>query len=201
MVSEDSTCTRAFIDAAVKQAALMPQVEVLLIIAYNYAADAYISGFTYGDLRVHCLRANRDLMIDGLEFGKSDQAFVEIGEPRLDVMVRGDRVRVRVGGFDTFNPRTGNLSEGTKDNIDCWMIDTDYNENSFYARRFHFPGRDGDRQIARFLRAFKRVVDNDEVDAMRSLESTWFAKPSTGRIAVKIVTTTGVEMMAVRDIV
>lgn len=140
-------------------------------------------------------------MIENLQITSSDQAFVEIGEPDIQIdELENDHIVVKVIGYDTFNPRDGNLSEGTDEDIQCWMIDTNYDERQFYARRFHFPGKDGDRQITRFQRQLKKQIDDTEWRAMLSLTSTPFAKPATGQIAVRIITNTGVEMTTVKTI-
>lgn len=152
-------------------------------------------------MNIHCLRANRDLMIDNLQITSSDQAFVEIGEPDIQIeKTESGDIAVKVIGYDTFNPRDGNIGEGSEKDIQCWMIDTNYDEKQFYARRFHFPGKDGDRQIKRFQRELKKQIDADEWQAMLSLRSTPFPKPSTGQIAVRIITNTGVEMTTVKEV-
>jgi len=52
-------------------------------------------------------------MIEGLEIKETDHAFVEIGEPDVLLTKEGNLFAVEVRGYDTFNPRTGNLNEGT----------------------------------------------------------------------------------------
>ena len=80
------------------------------------------------------------------------------------------------------------------------MVDTNYDQLQFFARRFHFPGKDGDRQIKRFRAAMNRYINGTEWEAMLSLKSTPFPNPKSGQIAVRIVTNTGVEMTTVKDI-
>lgn len=200
MAPEDASCTSAWINHAANRAVEDVRIRALIIIAFNYEADSYRSTFQRGRLNVHCLRANRDLMIDNLQITASDQAFVEIGEPDIKVSELDDQISVEVTGYDTFNPQNGNLTEGTSKDIQCWMIDTNYDEKQFFARRFHFPGKDGDRQIKRFQRQFKKHIDQEEWKAMLSLKSTPFRKPRTGQIAVRIITNTGVEMTTVKSV-
>lgn len=197
---DDASCSSAWINHAASQAAEDPMIRCLLIIAFNFESDAFRASFVRGRMSIHCLRANRDLMIENLQITSSDQAFVEIGEPDIQIekFENGD-IAVQVIGYDTFNPRNGNIAEGTEKDIQCWMIDTNYDERQFYARRFHFPGKDGDRQISRFQKALERQIDIDEWKSMLSLTSTPFPKPNTGQIAVRIITNTGVEMSTVKE--
>ena len=198
---DDASCSNAWINHAASQASEDPTIRCLLIIAFNFESDAFRASFKRGRLNIHCLRANRDLMIENLQITSSDQAFVEIGEPEIQIEeLENDQIAVKVIGYDTFNPRDGNLSEGTDKDIQCWMIDTNYDEKQFFARRFHFPGNDGDRQITRFQQQLNKQINDDEWDAMLSLKSTPFPKPSSGRLAVRIITNTAVEMTTVKSI-
>lgn len=81
----------------------------------------------------------------------------------------------------------------------CWMLDTDHDGESFYARRIHFPGADNDRQIKKLLRELGKNADDVEQEALTAMRSAPFDPPGRGRIAVKIVTATGMEMTAVRS--
>ena len=47
-------------------------------------------------------------------------------------------------------------SEGGPEDVACWMIDTDHDGESFYARRIHFPGAGNDRQIKKLLKELGR---------------------------------------------
>ena len=200
ILPEDASCSASWISRAAHIAAADQSVGVLLIIAFNFESDALESDRKRGRLNVHCVRANRDLMIESLEHSKTDHAFVEIGEPDVQVSKYGEQLSVEVLGYDTFNPKTGNLAEGTSKDIQCWMIDTNYDQKQFFARRFHFPNKGGDRQIKRFQSALKKYVDNDEWKAMLSMKSTPFPPPATKLIAVRIITNTGVEMTKVVDL-
>ena len=51
------------------------------------------------------------------------------------------KLRVKVNGVDVFKPQTGEVVSDGADGIACWMIDTDYNEESFFVRQAYFLGR------------------------------------------------------------
>ena len=201
IVAEDSTCNLAFIRAAIEAALKDPRFEALLIIAWNFDPNVWEEEHSRKGLNVHLVRANRDLMIEGLEVSAKDRAFVEIAEPHVDVHWMEDgRIYVSVEGFDVFDPRTGNISSGGKSDISCWMVDTNFDGSLFHARLFHFPGKDRDKQITRFQRAFRKLIYRDEWDRMISHTSSPFPRPSTGRIAVRITTNTGDVMETVKVI-
>ena len=90
--------------------------------------------------------------------------------------------------------------EGKPTDIDFWMIDTDYDGKSFFARRIHFPQKSSDRQIKRLKAALGSRVDPAQWEYMESLTSAPFRRPGGGRVAVRIVTTFGDEMLCVRDV-
>ena len=80
------------------------------------------------------------------------------------------------------------------------LNDTNYDEKQLFSRKFYFPGKDGDKQIKHFKGERKKQIDSEKWQAMLSMKSTQFRKPTTGRITVRIITNTGVEMTTVRDI-
>lgn len=80
------------------------------------------------------------------------------------------------------------------------MVDIDHDGISFFARRIHFPGADNDRQIERLRRTLGRMVDQLSWDATLSNRSAPFSLPETGKVAVKIITTTGAEMSVVKNV-
>ena len=53
-------------------------------------------------------------------------------------------------GFDSYNPATGQVASHQRPNeIECLMIDTDYDGSAFFARGIHFPGQSEDRRLKR----------------------------------------------------
>ena len=145
---------------------------------------------------------NRDLMIRELSAETGHEAFVIIGEPDIRILddYPGGQIAVEVRGYDTFDPATGNAADGGPDDVACWMVDTNHDGESFYARRIHFPGADNDRQIKKLLKELGRNADDVEQEALTAMRSAPFDPPERGRIAVKIVTATGMEMTATRDV-
>ena len=112
------------------------------------------------------------------------------------------RISVEVLGYDTYNPSTGNVERGGAHDIDCWMVDTQYDGNAFYARRIHLPNSRNDKRLARLRRKLGKRVDPKLWESMQSTKSAPFRRPQgdNPRIAVRIITRTDVEMTVELDV-
>ncbi len=107
--------------------------------------------------------------------------------------------RVEVCGYETFDLANRNAADGGADDVACWMLDTDHDGESFFARRIHFPGADKDRQIKKQFKELGKNADQIEKQALTAIRSAPFDPPKRGQLGVKIVTTTGMEMTATRE--
>ena len=202
ILPDDASCSQAWITQALQKTAALHDPKKVIIFAFNFDSDALVDTPTQlGNVTAICLRSNRDLMISSLEHTKYDSAFVQIGEPDIQIEKVGEnQLSVEVVGFDTFDPQTGNLKSGDVKDIDCWMLDTNYDQTAFMARRIHFPNGAGEKQLQRYKKTLESIIEDDEWNSMLSTKSTPFDRPDTGRIAVRIITTTAVEMTTVKDI-
>ena len=103
--------------------------------------------------------------------------------------------QVIVHGVDIFKPQTGEVvSEGTN-GIALWMLDTDYNEESFFVRHAYFLGANDPYKALKTT--LKAEIDQEAWDSLYSDTSRPFAKPASGRIAVKVINHLGDEVMKV----
>jgi adenine-specific DNA-methyltransferase len=75
------------------------------------------------------------------------------------------------------------------------MIDTNYNEESFFVRHCYFTG--GQDTYARLKRALKSDISEDAWESLYCIESRPFPRPQTGKIAVKVINDYGDEVMKV----
>ena len=195
-VPDDRTAGIALIDTAAQTAARR-DFRKLVVIAFHFEADT--KNEQRGKLEIVLVRANRDLTIGELKSGKEDNAFVLVGEPDVEIIERaGGKLQVKIKGYNVYDPGSGNVRPGGKPaDIDCWMLDTDYDGKSFFARRIHFPAKSADKQIKRLKSALGSRVDPAQWEFMESLTSAPFRRPTGGRIAVRIVTAFGDEMLSV----
>jgi hypothetical protein len=104
----------------------------------------------------------------------------------------GDLVRVKVNGVDVFDPSTGEVRSDGADGIACWFIDTDYNGESFFVRHAYFLGQND--PYSALKTTLKAEVNQEVWDTLHSDTSRPFAKPKSGRIAVKMINHLGDEV-------
>ena len=175
--------------------------DALIACAFNY--EAHATEFNQlGRVPVLKARMNADLhMADDLK--KTDKAnlFVIFGEPDIDIEPASgpndepDWLQVKINGMDVFDPSTGQVRSNNADGIACWFVDTDYNEESFFVRQAYFLGAgDPYKSLKTTLIA---EIDPDAWATLNSETSRAFPKPSTGRIAVKVINHLGDEVMKV----
>ena len=201
IAAEDVSVTPAMLTAAATEAPRQIHGAQLLIAAAFSFDPATTDDTQIGRVRVLRVMMNRDLQIGELDPDRQSEAFVMLAEPDLGITTDPEgQVQVELRGFDTFNPRTGGLDSGTAEDVACWMIDTDHDGHSFFARAIHFPNAANDRQVKRLKRALGRGIDQLRWDATFSTKSAPFPPPKTGQIAIKIITETGIEMTVTRTI-
>ena len=140
---------------------------------------------------------NADLHMAG-DLKATDKAnlFVIFGEPDIEIHHQADgQIFVQVKGVDVFDPSTGEVRSDSADGIACWFIDTDYNEESFFVRHAYFLGQNDPYSALRTT--LKAEINADAWATLRSDTSRPFPKPTSGRIAVKVINHLGDEVMKV----
>ena len=170
--------------------------DALITCAFNY--DAHSSEFTkLGRIPVLKARMNADLhMADDLKNTGKGNLFVIFGEPDIDILDAADnQIQVKVNGVDVFHPNTGEVRSDGADGIACWFIDTDYNEESFFVRHAYFLGANDPYKALKTT--LKAEINEDAWASLNSDTSRPFEKPTTGRIAVKVINHLGDEVMKV----
>ena len=199
---DDQTAGEEFIARAAEQARDR-RLRRLIVIAFNFDASVHSGAQRQGALEILKAQANRDFQIPGLKDDPKDHAFVMLGQPEIKLHDEPhNRLSVEVLGYDTYNPATGNVERGGANDINCWMLDTSYDGKSFYARRIHLPNSSGDKRINRLRSRLGKRVDPDLWSAMQSMRSAPFPRPQAEhpRIAVRIITRTGIEMTIEHDL-
>ena len=161
--------------------------DMLITCAFNY--DAHSAEFDkLGRVPVLKARMNPDLHMGGdLKATGAGNLFVVFGEPDIKIEDADDgMIRVKVFGEV--------LSEGI-DGIALWMLDTDYNEESFFVRHAYFLGANDPYKALKTT--LKAEIDEDAWDSLYSDTSRPFPKPKSGRIAVKVINHLGDEVMKI----
>lgn len=170
--------------------------DVLVACAFNY--DAHSTEFSkLGRIPVLKARMNADLHMGGeLKATGKGNLFVIFGEPDIDILEAEDgMIQVKVKGIDIFKPQEGKVEKSEPDELACWFIDTDYNEESFFVRHAYFLGANDPYKSLKT--SLKAEIDHDAWETLHSDTSRPFPKPTSGRIAVKVINHLGDEVMKV----
>jgi adenine-specific DNA-methyltransferase len=122
------------------------------------------------------------------------------GEPDIEIHKQDDgKITVELKGLDIYDPTTGEIRSSSTNDIACWFIDTQYNEESFFVRHAYFTG--ADQPYDKLKRALRAEVDEAAWSDLYSTISRPFTPPSRkgkpGKIAVKVINHYGDEVLKV----
>lgn len=162
---------------------------------------------TVGKMPVMLVRMNADLaMGEELANTGAGNLFTVFGEPDVEVTETPDgQLIVEIKGVDVYNPTTGEVRASSTDQIMLWSLDTDYDSEAFFVRHVYFSGTDdgkpsGLNPYERLRKTLKAEVDEEAWASIYSTTSRPFAKPESGRIAVKVVDYYGDEVLKVIEV-
>ncbi len=202
----------SFIKDAAREANRSGVVDLLCVLGFAFdpavlgAGDEYVTseeGFAnvaaerrLGRVPVLLVRMNADLVM-GEELKKTGAGnlFTVFGEPDIDIVSEGDGVVVVLRGVDVYDPNTGRIRSDDVDQIALWMIDTAYDEESFFVRHCYFTG--GQDPFARLKVALRADIDEEAWASLYRTQSRPFARPESHKIAVKVINDYGDEVMKV----
>jgi adenine-specific DNA-methyltransferase len=192
---EFGTLTRVDLVAAAREAI---DARFDALIACAFAFDAHASEMAkLGPLPILKAKMNPDLHMAGeLKITGKGNLFVVFGEPDIEIEHERDgRIKVRVKGVDVYDPNTGEIRSNDIKGIAAWFVDDDYDEESFFVRQAYFLGaNDPYKSLKAALRA---EIDEEAWSTLYRAESRPFARPKTGKIAVKVINHFGDEVMKV----
>lgn len=177
---------------------------VLIVCGFAFEPNVNEESKRYGKLQVLITRINADLLL-GDELLKKTGAgnlFMVFGEPDIELKRENDQLVVTLKGLDIYDPTTGEIRSSSPDDIACWFIDTDYNEESFFVRHAYFTG--ANQPYDKLKRALKAEIDEDAWSQIYSTSSRLFNPPKgkngkPGKIAVKVINHYGDEVMKVYE--
>ncbi|MCX4602399.1 site-specific DNA-methyltransferase [Streptomyces anulatus] len=210
------TVSQRFARDAVKEAIQAQDIDLLCILGFAFDAatgevtesdgvtvDASSEGFAqvegeraFGRIKLLMVRMNVDLLMgEDLKKTGAGNLFTVFGEPDIDVIQDDSGVAVKLNGVDVYDPTTGEVRSNDTGLIALWMIDTNYNGDSFFVRHCYFTG--GGDPYKRLKNALKAEIDSEAWSSIYSTVSRPFARPDTGKIAVKVINDYGDEVMKV----
>jgi adenine-specific DNA-methyltransferase len=213
------TVSPSYVKKAAREAIEADDVGLLAIL--GFAFDPQVTGLTEDDgvsieasdegfatvagvrklgrIPVLMVRMNADLLM-GEELKKTGAGnlFTVFGEPDIAWDETEDGIVVDLRGVDVYDPTTGEVRSNSTDQIALWMIDTDYDEESFFVRHCYFTG--GNDPYKRLKIALKADIDEEAWESLYRTLSRPFPRPETGKFAVKVINDYGDEVMKVFEV-
>lgn len=173
-----------------------------MLIVCGFAFDPHVAeeAKRYGKLTVLPAKMNPDLAM-GDELLKKTGAgnlFMVFGEPDVEIKKKNGQIIAEIKGVDVYDPTTGQIRSASTDDIACWFIDTDYNGESFFVRHAYFTG--AEEPYDKLKRALRAEIDEAAWSSLYSTVSQPFAKPESGKIAIKVINHYGDEVLKVFEI-
>ena len=177
---------------------------MLLVIAFAIepaARQTVEHGETTFGLPATYAQASTDLaMADLLKNMRSSQIFSVVGLPDVELKKAaekaedgGDLWQVTLHGLDVFDPATMKTQSLNGDDVPCWMLDTDYDDQCFRAGQVFFPRTAAWEKIRRAVRA---DFDDTVWEHLRGAVSAPFVAGE--QVAVKVLDERGNELMVVK---
>jgi adenine-specific DNA-methyltransferase len=205
----------AFVKDAAREAIKDADLDLLCVLAFafdpqvlgaqsEYAASAddfaeVAAERKLGRIPVLLVRMNADLVMgDELKKTGAGNLFTVFGEPDVEIERVGEELRVVLRGIDVYDPNTGELRSNDTGQIALWMIDSAYDGESFFVRHCYFTG--SQKPYEKLKNALKADIDEDGWSELYGTTSRAFARPESGRIAVKVINDYGDEVLKVFDV-
>lgn len=202
----------SFIKDAAREANRSDDLDLICVLAFAFDPAVLGTGEDYvasdvgfanvaaerrlGRVPVLLVRMNADLLM-GEELKKTSVAnlFTVFGSPDIEIKDEEGQLNVVLYGVDVYDPNTGQIRSNDIAQIALWMIDTSYNEESFFVRHCYFTG--GQDPYSRLKRALKEDISEEAWTSLYRSKSRPFSRPDTGKIAVKVINDYGDEVMKV----
>ncbi|MDD5775273.1 MAG: DNA methyltransferase [Candidatus Omnitrophica bacterium] len=193
------------IEEAIKEArALKAKPDFVIFAAFHFDPEAAkdIDQINWPGVLILKAQMSVDLLTKDLRKKRSSShSYWLIGQPDVEITKAKDgKYKVKVHGFDYYNPISGEIeSKGTK-NIAMWFLDTDYDERSLYPDQVFFPEGDSKRDWSKLAKSLKSEVNEDLLDKFSGVDSIPFPAGENKKIAVKIIDTRGIESLVIKKL-
>ncbi len=199
--------------------------DILLVCGFAFDPHVAEEAKRYGKLTVLSVKMNPDLSMGDellkktgagnlfMVFGEPDVAILsgdkpagaaaakgkkpaaDAGAVRYDPDVPEGMLVAEIRGLDVYDPTTGEIRSNSTDDIACWFIDTNYNDESFFVRHAYFTG--ADEPYEKLKKALRAEVDESAWADLYQTRSRPFPRPASGKIAVKVINHYGDEVLKV----
>jgi len=193
------------VEEAIREAREMKEKpDFVIFAAFHFDPEAAkdIDQIELSNIQILKAQMSVDLLTADLRKKRSSsQSYWLIGQPDVEIIKQKDGdFKVRVNGFDYYNPITGEIESKSNSHIAMWFLDTDYDERSLLPDQVFFPMKDGKRDWTKLAKALNGEVDEELIEAFCDIESLPFKSGEEKKIAVKIIDNRGIESFVIKNL-
>lgn len=201
---EHAPLEQRMVELALEEArTLRPKPEIILFCAFHFDSEARkdIEEINWPGITLLEAQMNADLLTDDLKKKRSsNESFWLIGQPDVQIkeITEGEKkgnYTVEVYGFDYYNPKTGTVESGGKNDIAMWMLDHDYDGRSLFPSQVFFPMAGAKEGWATLAKNLKAEIDEEKIEAFGGTVSLPFTPGKN--VAVKIIDARGIESLKI----
>ncbi len=168
--------------------------EILVVVGAEFAdgTEPGHKGHKWA-IEVMRVKAGPELHLTGVKDKAKTSSLVLVAEPAVKLeTVEKDLFKCTLCGWNEFNPVTANAQWHSTNNVQMWMLDTEYDSTQFYARRIHLPHRLRKKENRKVLEGLLgRECDSDALNATFGWTSQPFSIQKNQQIALRVITTGG----------
>lgn len=177
--------------------------DLLIVAGTGFDASAFTESNQVDSLQVMKVKINPDLSMGNLlKKTGTGNLFIAFGEPEIKINKSKDGYSVELLGVDVYDPVKGEVRSSGSGNVEhdvaTWFIDTNYNGDSFFVTHAYFLA--DTNPFEKLKKVLKADISEDLWDSICGTTSRVFAKPITGKIAVKVINHYGDEVMKIFEI-
>src|SRR3989344_1146099 len=184
--------------------ALADKPDFLIFAAFHFDPEASkdIDQADWKGVKILKAQMSVDLLTADLRKNRSsNQSYWLIGQPDVEIIKNKDGTyKVKVNGFDYYNPITGEIDAGDTKRIAMWMLDTDYDEQSIMPEQVFFPLKDEKRDWTNLAKTLNGAVNEEVMNNFVGTESLPFKAGEYKKVAVKIIDDRGIESFVIRKL-
>ena len=193
------------VEEAINEARILAdKPELVIFAAFHFDPEASkdIDEMKWPGVSIFKAQMSVDLLTSDLRKKRSSsQSYWLIGQPDIEVVKsKGGTYKVRVNGFDYYNPVTGEIDSGDTTRIAMWMLDTDYDEQSILPVQVFFPMKDDKRDWTGLAKTLNGAVNEEVMDSFTGVESLPFKVGEHKKVAVKIIDDRGIESFVIKKL-
>ncbi len=194
------TVGRQWMEGAAREAMRrIPKFKQLIVLGFAFEGYTADERTRVGILPILPVKMSPELMIGELKNTGAGNLFMNFGEPDIEIQRQpDDTFVVKLLGVDVFDARQGLVRSDNPDEIACWFIDTDYNDEAFFVRHAYFTG--ADEPYKKLKQTLGDNIDEAAWERLYRTESLPFVRPAAGKIAVKVINHYGDEVLKVYEV-